>query len=57
MKRNKKNPLAGQPKVRDYGMVAMHQRGGDGTHGGGKRARNRRDRQNFKLDLRRGDYA
>lgn len=56
MQRNRKKKTDLAPG-RDLAMIAMHQRGGDGTHGGGKRQRNRRDRQNFKHELRRGDYA
>jgi hypothetical protein len=43
-------------RVRSRGMIAMNQRGGDGVHGGGKRQRNRKDRQSFKRELRAGDY-
>lgn len=45
-----------QPKVRNFEMLAMHERGGKGSHGGGKRQQNRRDRSRTKLDLRRGDF-
>lgn len=52
----RRTPNSKGVKVRSMGMVAMNQRGGDGTHGGGKRTRNRRDRQAVRQSLR-GSWA
>lgn len=47
-----------KPKApRSHIAVAAHFATGGGTHGGAKRASSRRDRQNFKHDLRKGEYA
>ena len=43
-------------KVRYLNMTAMLLRNGDGTHGGGKRQKARRDRKNTKQALKRGDF-
>lgn len=54
MKHNRKN----KPKI-PRSKIAMdaHFATGAGAMGGGKRRQNRRERQNFKLDLRKGEYA
>jgi hypothetical protein len=41
-----------QPKTRSYVAIAAHQRNSAGTMGGGKRTKNRKDRQSAKRELR-----
>lgn len=54
MKHNRKN----KPKSpRSAIAVSAHFATGAGAMGGGKRQQARRDRQNFKLDLRKGEYT
>lgn len=53
MKRNEKPQ---HPKVRSAVAVAAHFQTGAGSHGGGKRQKARRDRQESRRALKRGDY-
>ena len=41
-----------QPKVRSYIAIAAHTRNSAGAMGGGKRTKNRRDRQTSRNELR-----
>lgn len=41
-----------QPKTRSHVAVAAHMRNSAGTMGGGKRYKNRKDRQTTKRELR-----
>jgi hypothetical protein len=50
MKPQKQKPH--QPKTRSAVAVSAHFATGAGTHGGGKRTRNRRDRQSARRELR-----
>lgn len=49
-KRRKKKPKL--VPARSVAAIAMHTRGGKGTHDGSKRAKRRRDRQEVKRELR-----
>lgn len=41
-----------QPKIRSYVAIAAHNRNSAGTMGGGKRSKNRKDRQTSRRALR-----
>ena len=43
-------------KVRDWLAVEVHHKSGAGTHGGGKKRRNRKDRRKGNLKIRKGEY-
>lgn len=49
---SKASNIPQQPKVRSVVAIAMHQRGGKGSHGPAKRAARRQDRQASKRALR-----
>lgn len=42
------------PMARSLGAIAAHFRSGAGAHGGGKRRKNRRERQAARKELRDG---
>lgn len=53
--RRSRKTLGGQPVVRSEVAVAAHFATGAGAHGGGKRVRNRRERQEWRRN--RSDWS